>query len=177
MRIRSWAPVRVWAAAVGDLLLFAAPAAAQNRVLHIARDANNNVHVAVTAPSARHPREVVIPAEAGQTGIEDVKIANDGSTGGWLVLYRNRDGGQAIAATLVLFRDGTILRRVRSGQEFWSWAFEPHGGSFAYHTGPLHGETTSHCELHDLATGRMLASWDGDLGNAERPAWTRALDH
>jgi hypothetical protein len=31
--------------------------------------------------------------------------------------------------------------------------------------------------LHDVQTGRLLASWDGDLDNPDRPAWTKRLDH
>jgi hypothetical protein len=31
--------------------------------------------------------------------------------------------------------------------------------------------------LRDVKTGRLLASWDGDLENATRPEWTKKLDH
>jgi hypothetical protein len=32
-------------------------------------------------------------------------------------------------------------------------------------------------ELHDVASGHLIAQWDGDFDSANRPAWTHGLDH
>src|ERR1700751_3153254 len=86
-------------------------------------------------------------------------------------------GGPPIAGKLVVWRDLRILRSFPADQVFWSWAFEHDTAQIAYHVGPAHGETVSHCELHDLRTGRLLSSWDGDLDTSGRPAWTKQLNH
>ena len=76
-----------------------------------------------------------------------------------------------------MWRSGRIIQRFQADQTFWSWVFYNNVAQVAYHVGPTHGEDTSHCELHDIEGGRRLASWDGDLDDANRPPWTRGLDH
>jgi hypothetical protein len=83
-----------------------------------------------------------------------------------------------IAGTLIVWRAGKIIQRFSTEQSFYSWTFNGEGKQVAYHVGALHGETKSHCELHDARSGRLIAMWDGDLepGN-NRPAWTKGLSH
>ena len=122
-------------------------------------------------------REHVIRGELHQVSIESVQEAPDGRTVGWLVDYADPDNGPPNARTLVVFRGGVIVRRFNSEQVFWSWAFFAQGRQVAYHVGPTHGEVQSHCELHDVATGRLLAQWNGDLQDAQRPEWVKRLEH
>lgn len=50
------------------------------------------------------------------------------------------------------------------------------GKQVAYHVGPLHGERSAHCELHDVASGRTTAVWEGDLRSGHnRPVWAAGL--
>jgi hypothetical protein len=116
--------------------------------------------------------------QPGQVGIEDAWTAEDGRTAGWLVMYDVPPISYPIAGTLVVWRGGRIIRRFRTEQVFWSWAFVADGKQVAYHTGPLHGERTSHCELRNVSDGRLVAQWSGDLDDsAKRPEWTAGLDH
>jgi hypothetical protein len=62
-------------------------------------------------------------------------------------------------------------------QAFYSWAFYSDGQQVAFHTGPMHFEQISHCELHDIKSGRRLAEWDGDLQSSDRPNWVSGLQH
>src|SRR5690349_2214916 len=127
----------------------------------------------ITRPDGR---KAVVPKEYGQVGIREAQVAADG-TAGWLVEY-NVDGvSYPISGKLIIWRDGIIVRRFDSGQVFYSWAFVGGSKQIAYHDGPLHGEGASHCELHDVATGRVIDKWDGDLDAGGKPAWAEGLKH
>lgn len=145
---------------------------AQGPALRVYADTRNNVHV-ISASG----RDTIIAPERTQVGISAIKVAEDNRTAGWLVLFKDPDGGSPVAGKLVVWRDGRIIRSFTADQVFWSWAFDHGAEQAAYHIGPTHGETNSHCELHDLRTGRLLSSWDGDLDSSQRPAWTKKLDH
>ena len=148
------------------------PMFGQDTLSRVYADRKNQAHVEYT-----NGKDVAVAAERGQIGIDAIQIAGDGRTAGWLVLYTNPDGGSPFAGSLVLWRAGKIIRRFQSDQTFWSWAFYADVVQVAYHMGPTHGETTSHCELHDIERGHLAASWDGDLDDPKRPAWTKGLDH
>jgi hypothetical protein len=124
-----------------------------------------------------HRKVTHVSKERGQTGISDALMAADGRTAGWLVDFRVAEVSYGVAETLVIWRDGAVRRRFKTEQAFWSWAFISHGAQVAFHTGPLHFEQRSHCELHDIKTGRRLASWDGDLESSTKPAWVAGLRH
>ncbi|MEP7354767.1 MAG: hypothetical protein ABI824_16180 [Acidobacteriota bacterium] len=120
---------------------------------------------------------LIVPKERDQVSIRDAQVARDG-TAGWLAEYSISGVADAIAGTLVIWREGKSLRKFQADQSFWSWTFYAQGKQVAYHVGPLHGERKSHCELYDVASGRRLAVWDGDLDSAvARPAWAQGLTH
>lgn len=153
-------------------VLSSLPISAQRPALRVYADTRNNVHV-VSASG----RETIIAPERSQVGIDAIKVAGDKRTAGWLVLFKDPDGGSPYAGKLVVWSDGRMIRSFTADQTFWSWSFDHRAEQVAYHIGPTHGETNSHCELHDLRTGRLLAAWDGDLDSSHRPAWTKKLDH
>lgn len=142
-------------------------------IVRIYADRHSNVHIVLNSG-----KEAVVPHRRDQVGIEDAKIADDRRTAGWLISYPVPDNtsGQ-FAGSLVIWRNGKIVRTFDMGPTFWSWAFIHRGEQVAYHSGPLHEGPLSHCELRDVKTGRLLASWDGNLENPDRPDWTKALDH
>lgn len=120
---------------------------------------------------------ITIPKERDQVGVGDGQIASDGTVG-WLAEFSVEGVSYPVARTLIIWRAGKIIRRFRTEQTFYSWAFYAHGTQVAYHDGPLHGELKSHCELHDVASGRTIAVWDGDLASgSSRPVWTEGLPH
>ena len=122
-------------------------------------------------------KQTTIPKEPGQTGISAARTAPDGTVG-WLAEYHVDGVSDPVAATLILWRAGKVLRRFSTQQSFYSWTFYAGGEQVAYHTGPLHGELKSHCELHDVRSGRLIALWEGDLEQGKnRPAWTNGLSH
>jgi len=124
-----------------------------------------------------HRKVTHVPKERGQTGIREAVIASDGRTAGWFVEYRVEGASDGVAEALVIWRDGKVSRRFKTEQAFYSWAFVSRGTQVAYHTGPMNGEQSSHCELRDVKTGRRLAEWNGDLESGTKPAWVASLRH
>ena len=152
--------------------LFALPGIFQGQAVSVS--ALRDGAAQVTLANGRKAR---IPKEPGQTGITETRTAPDGTVG-WLAEYRVEAVSYPIAGTLIVWRAGKIIQRFSTGQSFYSWTFYAGGKQVAYHTGPLHGELKSHCELHDTGNGRLIAMWDGDLGTEnDRPAWTKQLSH
>jgi hypothetical protein len=77
--------------------------------------------------------------------------------------------------TLVIARNGKVLRKIDGNAFIWHWIFWNEGRAVAYESGPLH--FGMQCELYDLKTGRVLESvdcWRGIPDNA--PAWLVALE-
>ena len=144
---------------------------AQSAIVRVFADQKNQVHVLY-----KDGQDVAVAGERGQVGIDSVKISQDGRRAGWLALDRDPDSSQPFAGILVLLRDGKIVQKFNTEQTFWSWNFYGDGSQVAYHVGPTHGDAR-HCELHDIASGRLMASWDGDLNDAKRPAWSKGLEH
>jgi hypothetical protein len=120
-------------------------------------------------------RTIKAPKLSRQEGIADPQTSDDGRTAGWLATFKDPDSGTPFPGSLVIWRGGHVIRVFNSEQSFYSWAFEASAAQVAYHVGPLHGERVSHCELHDVNSGRLLAQWDGDLTDRTRPSWAQKL--
>lgn len=134
-------------------------------------------------PSARririddHGRTYFTSTLPRQIDIDDVHIASDGKTVGWLAVFRDPYSRAAYASALVLWRGGKVVRTFRPELSFYSWTFDSNANQVAYHLGPWHFEVTSNCELRDVLTGRLIAEWNGDLMDKNRPSWTMGLAH
>ncbi len=121
-------------------------------------------------------KKIRIPKRRWEAGIEEGWTADDGQTVGWLVTSKVEGVGDSpIPLELVVWRGGKIVRRFPTGQCIYSWSFYAGGKQVAYHIGPLHFELESYCELREVATGRLIAKWSGDLEAEGKPAWTRGL--
>jgi hypothetical protein len=145
---------------------------AQDQVVGVSAGADGSAQLALGGGHS-----LTIPKERGQVGISDAQIASDGTVG-WLADFSVEGVSYPIAGTLVIWRGGKIIWRFQTDQSFYSWTFYAQGRQVAYHIGPLHGELKSRCELHDVASGRLIAVWDGDLeSGSSRPAWTQGLTH
>lgn len=157
------------------ILLFSAlvPDAAlpQRRVTSVSSAEDGAARIAFSDGS-----RTAISKERGQVSITDARIAENGTIG-WLAEFREDSVSYPVAEELVPWRAGKLVRRFPD-RPFYSWTFYAQGKQVAYHVGPLHTELKSHCELRDVASGRLVAQWDGDLDSgANRPAWTQGLKH
>jgi len=84
-------------------------------------------------------------------------------------------GDQKLPLTLVVARNGHILRRISGDGFVWNWIFWADGRQVAYESGPLHFGLA--CVLYDLKKGRELSRVDcyHDLP-PDSPDWVRALE-
>ena len=158
------------------ILLFTVllPFAAWTQLAVVAVSANENGAAQITFSDGS---KTAVPKDPGQVSITDALIAPDGSVG-WLTEFSVDGVGYPVAQELILWQAGKPIRRFSDDQFFYSWTFYAQGKQVAYHVGPLHGESKSHCELHDVASGHLVAQWDGDLDTRDnRPAWTLGLTH
>jgi hypothetical protein len=121
--------------------------------------------------------EVHAPKLKGQTHFEQVEIAEEGRTVGWLADYPNPTvtnyKGAMLAGNLVVFRNGRILHVFDTEQVFWGWAFRGAGSQVAYCTGPTHGGTAE-CLLRRVDSGAVMERWVVK-GDGTPPAWVHDL--
>lgn len=125
-------------------------------------------------------KETIISKHRGATGVDDVKIAPDGQTVGWLIDWPNPEkyrSWETLPMTLAIWRKGKIIRMFDVDDIFYGWAFWNSAEQIAYNDGPLHGNTPNF-ELHDIATGRLIERFydDDSVDPAKVPAWVNAID-
>ena len=155
------------------LIGFARTSLAADSAVKSAISLDKKVHITLV-----DGRKFDVAIEPDQIGIKDIKVASDSNTVGWLVLYPNPDGPHfdSLTGELVIWREGKVRQRFGTDQVFYSWTFFRGGAQVTYHTGPTHGERTSHCELHNVSDGRLVETWNGDLdGSAQQPDWVAPL--
>ena len=117
------------------------------------------------------------PKLPSQIAFEDARISPDGEIVGWLADYPFPGATKAdpISGKLILYRAGHIIQDFPTGQMFWSWKFAD-AHKVAYCTGPTHGGA-GECDLRDITSGRILAWWFPEGGNANPPAWAQGLSY
>jgi hypothetical protein len=78
--------------------------------------------------------------------------------------------------TLVIARNGHVIRKFEGGAFVWNWIFWADGNQVAYESGPLH--FSLECILADVKTGKELSSYDCFHGIPDNaPDWLKALEH
>jgi hypothetical protein len=78
---------------------------------------------------------------------------------GWTLLSSiPNDATQQYAFTLVLARNGKVIRRISGDPLVWNWMFWAEGEQVAYESGPLHFGMS--CILADIKTGQQLGNVD-----------------
>ncbi|MFP5236686.1 MAG: hypothetical protein ACLGSD_12360 [Acidobacteriota bacterium] len=126
---------------------------------------------------SKNVREWTVPAEQGQEGVEDVQVADDESTVGWLVdKYDSCCVSYAIPTELVVWRNGAVIQRFdHLVQAVFGWTFLRSGAELAYHQAPLHGDEIYDCTHVDVRTGKVLEEWW--IGKTKTPpAWVELLN-
>ncbi|HKF48031.1 MAG TPA: hypothetical protein VKB38_11790 [Terracidiphilus sp.] len=121
-------------------------------------------------------RDRAIQAEKGQAGIENVRVAGDSRTVGWLVdVPSSCCMSYPIPVELVLWRSGRVIRKFWKTQAIFGWAFLRGGEEVAYHTAPLHGSEIYQCYREDVGTERLLDQWSL-ASKTPPPDWVKPLD-
>ena len=113
------------------------------------------------------------PAEKEQVGVSSVRISRDNQAVGWLVDSDFCCASYPLQFLLVVYRPGKPLRRFRGdGRAIFGWHFVAGGRQVAFYQSFPHGDLMTHYELRDVATERLLDTWDeNSMGKV--PAWVR----
>lgn len=161
---------------LAGLLLFCgagqAPAAKHadvRRVENAYIDGKGSVHIVEEGA-----KDVPVAKQKDQVGSEQVAIADDKHTVGWLADYENCCTSYAIPLKLVVWRNGKVVQRLGTGQMIYDWRFWEGAKQAAFCSGTVHGDSGGHCELHDVASGKTLETIDGHLDD-DSPKWAGGL--
>jgi len=122
-------------------------------VLHAYGDRYGAVHVIYS-----DHKEKIVKNLRSASGVEDIRVASDAQTVGWLVDWTEESSGwRTIPGALVIWRDGKVVRKFAPGPTvFWGWTFWKEAEQVAYELGPMHF-SNGNFELRDVATGRLIA--------------------
>jgi hypothetical protein len=152
------------------LIALIAPCAFAETLTRVYVDTHGSVHVVHAAG-----RDEKVRKEKQQVGAEQLRLSEDKQTAGWAADYPNCCTSYPIPLLLVIYRDGKIIQRLnRGGLMIYDWRFWDRGKQVAFCTGTVHFNPAGHCELHDVRSGKLLATIDGDL-SSESPMWARGL--
>ncbi len=142
-------------------------------------DPSGAVHIA-TADG----REQTIKPRKWQSGagFDDLKIASDGKTVGWLAdqmlspMQGATNYSYPVALELDIWRDGHVIQRFSPpALIIQNWTFLENGNQVAFHIAPPHGQEFYDCTLLDVNTGKRLAHWALDRRNYVVPAWAKPV--
>lgn len=156
------------------LLCAAAAMPADSSYRSVSIDDSGRLHIVTSSG-----QEILPPKLRAQIAFGGPRIAPDGRTVGWLVLYPDptapggTSAGDPLAGALALYRDGRIIHTFDTDQIFWDWQFLDGGKRVAFSTGPTHGGAAE-CVLRDVDSGKLLAAWHVNNGE-EPPAWAKDL--
>jgi hypothetical protein len=119
--------------------------------------------------------EIQPTSEKEQVGSSSAMISLDNGAVGWLVDSDFCCTSYPIQLTLVVYRPGKTLQRFTGdGRAIFQWQFIGGGKQVAFYQDFLHGTPGQHYELRDVDTGRLVASWDGEI-TAKAPGWVQGL--
>jgi hypothetical protein len=118
-----------------------------------------------------------------QVGFGKPQISPDGVAVGWLAEYRQCCTSYPIPLKLMIHSNGSVRTFTGRGLPIMRWGFQAGGAQVAFEQEIVPGGMGVHYELHDVATGRLLAQYDPVVGPDNRalprqkvPTWVVELD-
>lgn len=112
-----------------------------------------------------------------QQPVESEHIAGPNGLEGWKLNSRIPNGVNQdnYPFTLVIARNGRVLRKIKGNPFVWNWGFWNDGRQIVYESGPLHFGLE--CNLYDLRSGRTLKTIDCFHGIPKNaPEWLVELE-
>lgn len=156
-------PVFALVAVTGNLLLVA-PAAAAETYVRATIDQDGQLRI-LTADG----RNIEAKREGEQIGFANPQISPDGSAVGWLAEYPNCCTSYAIPLKLVILTNDGVRTFTGTGLPVWRWKFQAGGAHVAFRQETVHSGRNVHCELREVASGRLLAEYDPPVGPDNQP--------
>lgn len=116
-----------------------------------------------------------LPRDSSQVAFGHVALSRDGRTVGWVALYPNCCTSYPIPLELVLLGADGHRTVISNGSPIWQWTFSANGRNAVIRQAPVHGDAPEHYELHEIATGRLIATAERDRSRpGVLPEWARA---
>lgn len=162
--------VMLWAAGVAA----ASASQAQPTYRRVEVDPAGHLHVTTAAGATISP-----PLDSDQVGVADPAVSPDGRSVGWLALYPNCCTTYPVPLVLLVRSAARERRFAGIGLPISRWAFLDGGRRVALRQAPLHGLVPTHYELYDIASGRLVRTYDQapDTSTASHPLGGPAAAH
>jgi hypothetical protein len=154
---------------VSACLVLAMTAGAAEQIERVSPDPDGTIHIVLAGG-----KQTTIARQKDQVGTDDIQIASDHSAAGWTELYPNCCTSYPIPLNIAVYRDGRVRRRFKSGLMIYKWQFWKGGKQIAFCSGTVHGDQGVTCELHDVASGHNLASFER-MPTEHSPDWAQGL--
>jgi len=121
----------------------------------------------------KNGKNTTVAEERDQVDHGEFIASRDGHAVGWTEMFPNCCTSYPIPLVVTIYRNGHV-RRFRSGMMIYQWQFWKDGVQIAFCSGTVHSDRGVTCELHDVASRRTLASFEG-MPNDQSPDWARGL--
>lgn len=115
-----------------------------------------------------------------ELGFEQVAVAEDARTIGWLGDYETDFTSYSIPEVLSIYGSGKTVLHLKQGQLVWYWEFQQGGKQAVAAWGASHGPVVLDYQLYEVATGKLLGEAFGDDQSQSladgAPDWAKAAE-
>jgi hypothetical protein len=113
-------------------------------------------------------RSIQVPVEKGQAGRQQLRVARNGRSAGWLV-EDGPVGSYSVPTTLTVYAADKPLKHFGDGLMLRDWHFVDDDKHIEFSSSPVHGPGADwlQMEVHDIETGRLLRRWPARSDTAE----------
>src|SRR6266481_1443746 len=119
-------------------------------------------------------KKYIAPKEDQQKENNVPVIAPDRQTVAWTVNFENCCTSYNIPLTLVVFRSGKIIQRIKPGLMIANWMFVDNGRRIGIYSNTVHGDFGPTYDLYDTTSGKRLKQIRGPL-DEKSPLWAKQL--
>lgn len=129
-------------------------------------------------------KKIILQKDTNQVGFEKITISEGGHSVGWLADYPNASTSYPIPLVLKIYSNGILHKFKVRELPIWKWRFYADGKQVIFEQETVHFGFGIHYELRDIASERMIASYDPEYGPDNRvlevqentPKWVKELN-
>lgn len=98
--------------------------------------------------------------DSEQRAFSNAQISSNGQMVGWLVLSSSCCQSYPIPLSLVIFRDGKVIRKFEDERPVWNWSFQNQDTAVAYLLRTTHGNSTVSYKLRRISDGKLIEEFE-----------------